>query len=323
MEKREILDILKHNQGFDNPEEWIDYARKYQFKKVRAERKAECPDCGDTKFRVIGQYVYYSQLIRLKRCWTCRLRYSDVAIDKSVIAAHFEMTYKDRRYFLTKRRAIFEHVASVVSRLLPRGAAIMDVGGALGHLAARLCELNRDYKLSVSDISEKACEDVAERLGIQTVCCSLEDLSQSNVKVDGLLLIDVLYYVNDIAGAWRSIWDSLSEGGYLVLRLPNKIWRTEFVQFMGSIFARNHQASQIHAFNSEHIYSFSRTYLNRKLDALGFESVQFLPTQLRRTGNRLVDLALGAIFWLARVIHFITFGRLILTPAMLVVAKRR
>lgn len=322
MNDSEVLDILMHNQGFANPESWISYARLHDFKKVSSFAILRCPDCGSSKFMIVGQYVYYSQLIRLKKCRRCLLRFSDVAIDQTIITEHFEVTYKDEQYFSTRRQPVFEHTAEVVARNLRPGASIMDAGGALGHLANILSGMNRDYRISVSDISSKSCDLAASRWGLDALRCSIEELSRHNVSVDCILLIDVLYYVANIRAAWLSIAACVKPGGCLIMRLPNKLWRIEAVQFLRRMFPKSRLATSIYGFNREHVYSFSRKYIKRRLQGLGFEGVRFYPSQIGHTGNAIIDFALKTIFGLCVAIHYLTLKKVVLTPAMLVLARK-
>lgn len=322
MNDSEILDILMYNQGFDNPRSWISYAHLHDFKKVSSVTILRCPDCGSAKFKLVGQYVYYSQLIRLKRCRRCLLRFSDVAVDPDVITEHFETTYKDEQYFSIRRQPVFEHTAEVVARNLRPGASIMDAGGALGHLACILSRMNRDYRISISDISSRSCDLAAGRWGLVTLRCSIEELSRHSVSVDCLLLIDVLYYVADIRAAWYSIATCIKPGGRLIIRLPNKLWRIEAVQFLRRMFPKSRLATSVHGFNPEHRYGFSRKYIKRRLHGLGFVGVRFCPSQIGYTGNAIVDFALKTIFGLCVAIHYLTLKKIVLTPAMLVLARK-
>jgi hypothetical protein len=72
-EQPTMLGISRHNQGFDDPEAWVEYARGHEFKKVKARKRRESPNCESASFRTIGQYVYCSQLIRVNMCLASEL----------------------------------------------------------------------------------------------------------------------------------------------------------------------------------------------------------------------------------------------------------
>ena len=261
----EILEILNFNQGFTDPVHWIDYARENGFAKVRARLIPACPDCGSDDNFIIGQYIYYSQLIRLKRCQRCDLRFSDVLIDKSTIKEHFEHTYKDETYFESERRSIFEHLARLICKRLPPGTTIMDAGGALGHLAHIIQNRDTGYDICVSDISQTACDYANKKFGLSAFCCTIEGLSRLQKQFDALLLVDVLYYVGDICQAWQSISETIKPGGYCVIRFPNKLWRTDLVQWLRKLRPRKHPETSVHGINCEQVLFFSRKYLRQRM----------------------------------------------------------
>src|SRR5262245_16256578 len=106
-----MLDLLRHNHGFSEPEKWVGYGLAHDFEPIRASKLDGCPDCGGTDHRLMGQYVYYSTLARLNECATCGLVYSDARIDPDVIRHHFELVYKDEEYFRLGKRRVFAQLA--------------------------------------------------------------------------------------------------------------------------------------------------------------------------------------------------------------------
>ena len=125
--RQHVLELLEAN-GFDEPRKWVAYAESHDFKRVPSEKIVECPDCHSTSFEVLGQYVYYSTLIHLKRCRNCDLVFADVRLDPGTLESHFETAYKDETYFLRERRFIFRQISKCVDRLTPLEGAVLDIG---------------------------------------------------------------------------------------------------------------------------------------------------------------------------------------------------
>ncbi len=319
----EILEVLSFNKGFHNPAQWIEYAKSHGFKRVEARQRENCPDCFAVESRTIGQFVYYSQLSRLKKCHGCGLIYSDVVLSENVIRAHFETAYKDIQYHEHKRRAVFNHVVQVVDRFSPAYSSLIDVGGGMGHLAGMVARLHPERKVVFSDISQRSCDYASANQNVETICSSIEDLSRKNQRFDVFLMIDVLYYVQDLSAAWKSISECLNEEAMIVLRVPNKIWWIELSQFLRSRVSKVDAMDRIVGMNPEHLYVFGHDYLRRKLRSLGFESVQFLPSQLAGSDNSLKGSALRILYAVSWVLHKLSAGRLCFTPSQLVVAKRK
>src|SRR5262245_18903031 len=105
-DREDIINVLRHNTGFDEPELWADYALRHRFKPVQATKITQCPDCDANPSRTLGQFVYYSSLLHLLLCSRCGLIWMDAHIDPLVMDEHFERTYKDDTYFGVHREAI-------------------------------------------------------------------------------------------------------------------------------------------------------------------------------------------------------------------------
>src|SRR5665213_3383537 len=129
----QILSILAHNTGFDEPALWVAYAQSHGCRAVTAHAAPVCPDCfGASRERTWGQYVYFSTLIQLLECTRCGLVWANAHIDPTVIKEHFERTYKDDSYFRVARGPIFAHLAAVIDTAAPPDASVLDIGGARG-----------------------------------------------------------------------------------------------------------------------------------------------------------------------------------------------
>src|SRR5437868_6180727 len=152
-ERQQMLSVLAGNVGFAQPAEWVDYALRYHFRPVRAERVRACPNCGGIDSTKLGQYVYYSTLHGLRECRTCGLVYADARIDPSIVQHHFESTYKDEEYFRRLRAPIFRQLAALVDRHAPGSGRVLDIGGAKGHLMAEVQRRRPDLELTVNDLS--------------------------------------------------------------------------------------------------------------------------------------------------------------------------
>jgi len=318
------LDILTHNQGFAEPDKWVSYARSHGFKRVKATKLDSCPDCcSGTSIRV-GQYVYYSTLINLRRCSGCDLIYSDTRLDPCVIQDHFEIAYKDEFYFTEQRARIFDYVARLVDTFSPPTGRVIDIGGAQGHLLAALQRRRHDLSLTLNDVSEKACADAARVYKLQTVCCSINDLILVPEQFDVALLIDVMYYEPEIRGLWNAVSQLVKDSGTLIIRVPNYLAlmnrSRRILQLVANTQLRGTTTS-VRLFNPEHVFVFSRTYLRSRLRNLGFNRVAFLPSPLLSRRSRLKHLYTG-YYKAAAVLHALTFGTVTITPSVVVIARR-
>jgi SAM-dependent methyltransferase len=267
-------------QGFRDTR-WLDRVAELGLREVEGEHLTTCPGCGQEPERVIGQYVHYSHLGRLMEC-LCGLWYSDLRLNAETVRAHFERAYKDDGYFRA-RRPVFDHLARLVSQRTPPGGSVLDVGGAMGHLALMIWNIRPDVDLTVTDVSEDACRK-ARTCGLHALPVSVAGLRWLP-QYDAVICSDVLYYEPNIGQVWETLSGIVRPGGSLIIRGPN---RTDTIRHAGG---KQHPLStRLRGFNPEHLYVFTREYLEARLAEVGFTGVRTLPSPVG-TGSRLATLA--------------------------------
>jgi len=320
----EIRAILEHNVGFADPAAWVDYAASHGFRRVAATRVPRCPDCSGAAGRFWGQYVYYSTLIRLRQCNECGLIWADAHIDPEVVRRHFDHTYKGDEYFRKSRDAIFEHLASTIQRLAPRGARILDIGGARGDLMHKVVTGRPDVSATVHDLSAVATDWAATHFGLRTLTGDADALASHPEQYDVVVLSDVLYYEPKL----RVLFDALSHlirpGGALVARLPNHLPMIRLGKLWGRVSqsdSRRRRQDHVAFFNPEHIFAFPTSYLHARFRSIGFSEVRTMPSPLLQ--GSVPRAATALLFRLAAGVNRMTGRRLVLTPAMLVVGTHR
>jgi SAM-dependent methyltransferase len=274
---------------------------------------------------VLGQYIYYSTLIHLRRCATCDLIWADAHLPADVLAQHFEAAYKDREYFDIGRARIFGHLAAEIDRVTPPSGTVLDIGGAQGDLMHRLRERRPDVAAVVNDLSEGATRYAAEHYGLETVTGDFRAVHARGARYDVVVLSDVLYYEPRLAEFWGVLADLLSPGGAVVIRVPNKLALIRAHQALGRLRgARPEVQDKLTFFNPEHLYILDRRYLTSRLRRLGFDQVEVRASPPLVASRSPVQRALaGALFRSADAIARLSAGGLVLTPSMLVVATRR
>lgn len=314
------LELLRRNVGFDAPEAWLDYARTQHFERVSAEPLRGCPDCGEAASREVGQYVYYSTLFRLRRCARCGLAYADVRLDPEVVRGHFESAYKDDDYFCERRAAIFAHLAGLIDERASRGARILDVGGAKGHLLDAVRRRRPDLSLVLNDLSQAACDAASREFGLRSVCGGLATLEALGQAFDVVVMSDVLYYEPDLPAVWRLLPRLVAPGGTVLIRVPNRLAWIRAGEALRRVWRRirGGRATKIRFYNPEHLYSFSRSFLIGRLSAIGFTDVRGWPSPPLSHGPS--DPRARQLYFAASVVHRITGW--VISPAMLIGGRR-
>lgn len=317
------LAILKHNGGFPRPEEWVLYAQQHHFQKVPSRKLEVCPDCYSGSREKLGQFIYYSNLICLYECGGCDLVYTDTVIEGGTIEKHFEGTYKDECYFKEMRKYVFEEIGDLVKQLAPTGGSVLDVGGAKGHLLAMVGERRPDLRRVLNDLSPTACQWASSHYQLKVFCGGFS-ASEFRQTFDVITMIDVIYYEPDLRIMWDRIASLMKDGGYLIIRAPNKLVLIRVCLKVFSMVFRSRRdlQAEIKFLNPEHIYVFSRKYLQQRLASLGFEDIEFRPSA--------VLVKRPWIRWLykwwyqvAQLVHLGSLGRFMITPSLTVVARKK
>lgn len=320
--RQAALDTLRHNVGFHDAEQWVEYALSHSLVPVRATAVPCCPGCGAAPGGRLGQYVHYSTLMQLLECRACGLIWADARLDPDVVRAHFEREYKSREYFLAARAGIFAQLAGEASRLTPAGGRVLDVGGAQGDLMHLLRQRRPDVAAVVQDLSMEAIRHAREVFGLETLSGSLADLARHRRRYDVVILSDVLYYEPHLPQCWQLLPRLVAPGGSVIIRVPNKLPLIRLGQAWRRCRGADPRQDRIRYFNPEHIYVLTRRYLTRMLIRTGFTTVRVMPSRLYRPRQRWRRYAGAMLFGAAAVASHLTLGRLVLTPSQVLVAKR-
>ncbi len=319
---REILEVLRHNVGFDEPGLWVNYAMRRGFRKTKAAAVTHCPDCDAPAGSVLGQFIHYSTLVKLRVC-PCDLIWADAHLDEEVIRNHFEFTYKDRKYFEIQRGAIFDHLVRLIDSLVPKGGRVIDIGGGCGDLMGKLVTRRHDLDITVQDLSPTSLAEAERRFGFATTGGFLSQLSPHLGTFDVVVASDILYYERDLKRAWQTLSRLVRAGGAAVLRVPDRFASIRFFQkLLGSPNGlRRRKQTWILGFNPEHLFLFRRRYLFRRFREIGFGRVAALPSPM--LGGQATALVRQGCFRLALAMHRLTGHRAITSPSMIVVATER
>ena len=320
------LKVLLENGGFDDPHKWVRFAKKHNFQKIKSQKLHRCPSCKNGGSSIFAQYIYYSNIFHINRCANCGLYFSDRLLAPEIISQHFENAYKDEGYFNEQRKHIFKYIAQLADTYTPLNGKVLDIGGGKGHLLNIFSKIRPDTEIKLNDLSLQSCEYCSETFGIDSICCAISDLKKNGGKFNTILLIDVIYYEPQLNEMFDTISNLLGpDQGALIIRIPNKLELIKIFQLKLRYFSSHKKRSfqnTVRFFNPEHIYIFSKYYINARLKKLGFSKVTFIPSPSLCKRRNSVNFGMQILFWVSKVINKLTFGKLILTPSMIVIATR-
>lgn len=115
-------------------------------------------------------------------------------------------------------RGVHEFVCDLVSKNVPRGARVLDVGSGSGALSLRLKMMG--YDVTALDLSPEHLD----LEGIQVVkgdICSPVDCGIRDRKFACVVAVELIEHLPNLEAGFRNIAACLSEGGFLVVTTPN------------------------------------------------------------------------------------------------------
>lgn len=122
-------------------------------------------------------------------------------------------------------RALHAHVGrELAARLGGRPAAVLDAGCGAGGLIRRLEPLQTAWRWTGLDVSPLACELARKRCAAEINEGSVTALPFADASFDAVVSADVIYHVEDDAGALREFLRVLRPGGVLLINVPAYRW---------------------------------------------------------------------------------------------------
>ena len=153
-------------------------------------------------------------------------------------------------------RTVGERHISFLSRELPVGARILDVGCGRGVTLGALAE--QGFKVDGLEISAEAASGADPRVEIR-IAENLKDAEYRAASFDQVIIWHVLEHMNDPAGTLREAHRILKPGGRLIVAVPN----------FSSLQARITGAAWFHLDLPRHVFHFPLPALRRLLTLTG------------------------------------------------------
>ena len=158
----------------------------------------------------------------------------------------------------------------LVKKFLNKGSSVLDVGCDIG-LTVKLLEENGYHSEGV-EISSVGAKIAKEKTGITVHNMQLESY-QSDIKFDGVLLLDVLEHLYDPIKVLTECGSHMRQGGYIFIHVPHHGGiSTRFKRFLHK---KGLKKGYKHFGFPAHIYAFDRQSLKTILAKSGFETVHF------------------------------------------------
>jgi len=239
-----------------------------------------CPVCGPSAERSI---IFERQDgINFYNCMRCNIEYaSPRLIESSLLNLYEGDSWRDKLYYKNwsyedwnkdkgKDYYLVQENLKLVKKFLKSGAFVLDVGCDIG-LTVKKLEENGYYAEGV-EISNIGSRIAKEKTCIKVQNVELENY-QSNIKFDGVLLLDVLEHLNNPLKVLKECADNLKHGGYIFIHTPNhRGLGTRYKKYLNKKGLRK---DYNHFGFPEHLYAFDKKSLKEILNKSGFDVIHF------------------------------------------------
>lgn len=242
--------------------------------------KVFCPTCGINEKR--KKIFERKDGICFYSCVKCNIEYASPRLKEDSLLKLYEGdAWRDQAYFNNwtfenwkkskgKDYYLVKENLKLVIRFLQPKSAILDVGCDIG-LTVKTLEENGYYAEGV-EVSEIGSKIAREKTGIKVQNTQLENY-QSDIKFDGVLLLDVLEHLNNPIQILSECAKKLKQEGFIFIHTPHhKGLGTRYKKFLHKLGLKKDYK---HFGFPQHLYGFDKKSLNQMLNKVGFETLHF------------------------------------------------
>lgn len=233
---------------------------------------AACNLCGAGRSTIVSHRDRYGFAATARACDRCGLTVLNPRMTAAAYGQFYREVYRplvsayhgrriDAETIQDEQRDYAEHMASFIAPYvarLPRGAALLDVGGSTGIVAAHLAQAF-GFDATVLDPAPAEIA-VADALGIRTVTALLEEWEPDG-SYDVIGMFQTIDHLLDVRGALRKLRTAIAPDGTFVM---------DIVDFRAA-YLRN--AAVEGAVKIDHPYSLTEDTAELYLARAGFEPV--------------------------------------------------
>lgn len=286
----------------------------------------KCNLCGadETKTLVPDGFLAIVQCLKCGLIYRNPRRFQEQILKEisndGIFAEHIEEVWRH------SKTRIFRNCLRIIERFSPKGS-LLDVGCGYG-IFLKMAE-EKGWQVQGVEVSQSACKYARENLHLDVFQGTLEQANLPDNSFDVITLWEVMGEVLDPFAVLRQVKRILKQRGLIALRLHNATFHV-FVHYLlkglGNIDKKLRISPTIF-----HLYNFSPQTIRKMLTKAGFQDIRVYvcePTSgdPYSSGGILGEFGVVIIkkivFLLSRAIFYISFGSLVLSPSMLIFAKK-
>lgn len=285
----------------------------------------KCNLCKNTNF-----FKYLEQnIVKCKRCGL--IFKTDMPNFSEEIKRYRELTldYEEQKRINLARAKLYKVYIKKILKLSKkfRDTLMLDVGCGCG-LFVKISNEEFGLKTYGIEISQNALKLAKEQLSGSLIFDEpLREIKFEDRVFDVITLLDVLDHMIEPFEECKEILRILKEDGILFLRIRNATFHITFWQVFKNLF---YFLKFIKNPVVMHLYSFNRSTIFRLLKVVGFKKIKIYNSLLtfgdpyRQTkmlcGN--LNLMKKIFEFLSHIVFFISFGKILISPSLVVVAKK-
>jgi glycosyltransferase involved in cell wall biosynthesis/SAM-dependent methyltransferase len=291
---------------------------------ARAATGSHCAVCGAT---TRGGAWYRSRQYRL--CSRCGTAVAPVLPEPARVREVYEREYP--RQFAPERiaparRALFAALLERLARLTA-SRRLLDLGCGGGHLLVTAEE--RGWRCVGTDVARPACTAALKAAGRPVVQADSAAVPLRDAGADAVTLVNVLDHVVDPARVLAEAHRVLTDGGVLVVRVPNGAFHRACLRAVAWLGPLGRMTA-LGSYPVFHLFSFTAAGLCHLVAATGFEVVEVRNSPLSAEGpeaagappHRLSHALRALLGGATGAVARLSAGRWLLAPSIELYARR-
>jgi glycosyltransferase involved in cell wall biosynthesis/SAM-dependent methyltransferase len=291
---------------------------------ARAAVGSHCAVCGAA---TRGGAWYRSRQYRL--CSRCGTAVAPVLPEPARVREVYEREYPRQfapERIVPARRALFAALLERLARLTA-SRRLLDLGCGGGHLLVTAEE--RGWRCVGTDVARPACTAALKAAGRPVVQADSAAVPLRDGEADAVTLVNVLDHVVDPARVLAEAHRVLTDGGVLVVRVPNGAFHRACLRAVAWLGPLGRMTA-LGSYPVFHLFSFTAAGLRHLVAATGFEVVEVRNSPLSAEGPEAADApphrlshALRALLGGATgAVARLSAGRWLLAPSIELYARR-
>ncbi len=281
-----------------------------------------CNLCGSNSTEAVAPGFKFQMV----RCLSCGLIYENPRLAQEKVLEHIRSggIWQDHKtgVLLKAKQRLFRNNLKRIEKRSVRGR-ILDIGCGYGTFLK--LAFDNGWQAEGIEVSEAAIKHCREAFGLK-ISRSIQEAQLVDDSFDAVVFWETLDMFYDPLNMLKSSYRILKKKGVIGLRLPNANFHLPVYKFLARTGNKLNIAPCIF-----HSYSFSSDTISRLLKRVGFKRVKVYVSEFTEgdpysTGGILGSWGVRAIkiitFYLCKLLYYLSFGKVVLSPSMLVFAVK-